>query len=55
MFSKDSGVEEISLGLYLIRGDSISVVGSLDSQLDESIDWAALTADPIMPIKLTAI
>ncbi len=55
MFSKDSGVEEISLGLYLIRGDSISVVGNLDSELDDSIDWAALTADPIIPIKVTAI
>ena len=55
VFSKESGVEEISLGLYLIRGDSISVVGSLDSGLDESIDWSALLADPIPPIRISAI
>jgi len=31
--------EEVPLGLYLVRGDNVCLVGLVDEQLDESIDW----------------
>ncbi|KAF1919918.1 hypothetical protein BDU57DRAFT_513228 [Ampelomyces quisqualis] len=31
--------EEVPLGLYIVRGDSVAVVGRLDEELDKSIDW----------------
>ncbi len=30
---------EIPHGLYLIRGDNVVVVGLVDEELDESINW----------------
>ncbi|KAH9904179.1 like-Sm domain-containing protein [Xylariomycetidae sp. FL2044] len=30
---------EIPLGLYLVRGDNVCVVGLVDEELDESINW----------------
>jgi U6 snRNA-associated Sm-like protein LSm8 len=30
---------EVSHGLYLIRGDNVVVVGLVDEELDESINW----------------
>ncbi|KAF2129205.1 Sm-like ribonucleoprotein [Dothidotthia symphoricarpi CBS 119687] len=31
--------EEVPLGLYIIRGDSVAIVGRLDEELDGTIDW----------------
>ncbi|KAF2650576.1 Sm-like ribonucleoprotein [Lophiostoma macrostomum CBS 122681] len=31
--------EEVPLGLYIIRGDSVAVCGKVDEELDASIDW----------------
>jgi U6 snRNA-associated Sm-like protein LSm8 len=38
---RDEGVpsEEVPLGLYIVRGDSVAVVGRLDEELDKTIDW----------------
>lgn len=30
---------EVAHGLYLIRGDNVAVVGLVDEELDESINW----------------
>jgi U6 snRNA-associated Sm-like protein LSm8 len=37
----DEGIasEEVPLGLYIIRGDSVAVCGKVDEELDQSIDW----------------
>ncbi|CBX91503.1 hypothetical protein IAQ61_010849 [Plenodomus lingam] len=31
--------EEVPLGLYIVRGDSVAVVGRLDEEVDSKIDW----------------
>lgn len=31
--------EVVPLGLYIVRGDSVAVVGRLDEELDKTIDW----------------
>jgi U6 snRNA-associated Sm-like protein LSm8 len=32
--------EEVPLGLYIIRGDSVAVVGRVDEEIDDKIDWS---------------
>ncbi len=53
LFSLESGMEELSLGLYVLRGDNIGLVGLLDSERDSAIDWPQVLADPIPPIRNT--
>ncbi|KAI9734146.1 MAG: hypothetical protein M1818_006649 [Claussenomyces sp. TS43310] len=36
----DEPSSEVLHGLYLIRGDNVAVVGLVDQELDESINWA---------------
>ncbi|CAJ1972880.1 unnamed protein product [Sphenostylis stenocarpa] len=44
------GVQQLVLGLYIIRGDNISVVGELDEDLDSSLDLSKLRAHPLKPV-----
>lgn len=47
IFSPDDGVEEVPLGLYILRGDAICLVGLVDVEKDKAIDLATLMAEPI--------
>jgi len=52
VFSPEEPVELVPLGLYIIRGDNISVLGELDVEKDEEIPWTqSIKAEPISPIK----
>jgi len=35
----DEPSSEVSHGLYLIRGDNVAVVGLVDEEVDQKIDW----------------
>ncbi|PHJ24036.1 sm-like protein lsm8 [Cystoisospora suis] len=50
IYSLESPVEQISLGLYLIRGDNIAVVGEVDVEVDESIQLSSVRAAPLKPL-----
>jgi U6 snRNA-associated Sm-like protein LSm8 len=50
VFSATAGVEQLPLGLYIIRGDNVAAVGEVDADVDARLDWNALTADPLGPI-----
>mmetsp|Transcript_37306 Transcript_37306/g.75579 ORF Transcript_37306/g.75579 Transcript_37306/m.75579 type:complete len:100 (+) Transcript_37306:129-428(+) len=50
LFSKDAGVEQDQLGLYIVRGDNMALVGEVDEQLDGQTDWTAKRADPLKHI-----
>ncbi|KAL5127185.1 Sm-like protein LSM8 [Glycine soja] len=41
---------QLVFGLYINRGDNISVVGELDEDLDSSMDFSKLRAHPLKPI-----
>lgn len=45
----DEGVpsEEVPLGLYIVRGDSVAVCGKVDEELDGKINWAKVQGDVI--------
>lgn len=37
---EDVASEEVPLGLYIIRGDSVAICGRVDEELDKSINWS---------------
>ena len=49
IFSTD-GVEEDQIGLQVIKGDHVACISLLNEQLDSSIDWSSVKAEPIDPI-----
>ena len=51
IFSTDEPVEVQEHGLLLIRGDNVACIGEVDSELDASIDWNLVKADPLKPIR----
>jgi len=51
VYSTDEPVEEIPLGLYLVKGDQIVVVGELDLEKDESTDLSNIRAEPLPAIR----
>lgn len=53
IFSPDEGVEEVPLGLYILRGDSICLVGQVDVDKDKGIDWEGVKAEPIAETRHT--
>lgn len=42
---------EVAHGLYLIRGDNVAVVGLVDEQLDEDINWTDVKGSIIGGVK----
>ncbi|KAF1598301.1 UNVERIFIED_CONTAM: Sm-like protein LSM8, partial [Eudyptes robustus] len=43
------GVEQIELGLYVVRGDNVAVIGELDEDLDRRIDFEQMKVNPLQP------
>ena len=41
IFSEGGGVEEVALGLYIVRGDQLCVLAEVDEEADAAVDWAA--------------
>ncbi|KAF5314529.1 hypothetical protein D9611_007191 [Ephemerocybe angulata] len=51
VYSTDEGVEEIPLGLYLVKGDMITLIGELDEEIDQATDLSTIRAEPLPPIR----
>jgi len=51
VYSIEDGVEEIPLGLYLVKGDMVVLIGEIDEAIDQSVDLSTIHAEPIMPIR----
>eukprot|EP00968_Pinguiococcus_pyrenoidosus_P007101 scaffold470_cov257-Pinguiococcus_pyrenoidosus.AAC.16 len=50
IFAPDEGVEEVPLGLYIIRGDNVAVIGELDEAMSQALDLSAIRAQPLKPL-----
>jgi len=50
VFSSDQGVEQVALGLYIIRGDNVAVVGEVDDGTDSALDFENMRAAPLNPV-----
>lgn len=51
IFSLHAGVIENDLGLYLIRGDNISIIGELNVEEDEARDLSTVRAEALKPVR----
>ena len=45
-----SGVEQVTLGLYIIRGDNVALIGEVDEEVDKKIDFTEIHVDPLGPV-----
>ncbi|KAJ3042696.1 N(alpha)-acetyltransferase 38, NatC auxiliary [Rhizophlyctis rosea] len=45
------GVEELPLGLYIVRGDNIMMVCEIDEESDARIEWSLVKAEPLPQMK----
>ncbi|KAH3765497.1 sm LSM8 [Pelomyxa schiedti] len=45
------GVECVTLGLHVIRGDNIAVIGEVNEAIDRSIDLNKVRAEPLKPVQ----
>lgn len=47
--SHDDGEDstELEHGLFLVRGDNITVCGLVDEEIDKTIDWTKVKGEPI--------
>lgn len=50
VYSSKNGVEQLVLGLYVIRGDNIAVIGEIDDDKDASIDFNQVRAPPLKSV-----
>ncbi len=50
IYREDAGTETIILGLYVVRGDSIAVIGELDEEADAAIDFSQIRAPPLKDV-----
>jgi len=51
IFSQEQGVVQNVLGLYMIRGDNISIIGELDVEADVARDLTKVRADPLKQVR----
>lgn len=51
IFSEEAPVEEVPLGVYVLRGDSIAVLGLLDEERDKALAWTTKTVAPMPMIR----
>lgn len=50
IFSTTAGMEQISLGLKIIRGDNVSVIGLVDEAVEHSVDFSKVRGEPLNPV-----
>ncbi|KAI8451261.1 hypothetical protein BY996DRAFT_4586215, partial [Phakopsora pachyrhizi] len=51
IYSMDEPMEEVPLGLYIVRGDHIAVIGEFEADLDKKVDWESVRAEPLNEIR----
>lgn len=51
IFSSDQGVEIQEHGLFLVRGDNVATIGDVDDEVDSSVKWSEVLADPLKAIR----
>ncbi|XP_015911164.1 U6 snRNA-associated Sm-like protein LSm8 [Parasteatoda tepidariorum] len=50
VYSSSQGIEQVVLGLYIVRGDNVAVVGEVDDELDARLDLSNIKAEPLNPV-----
>ncbi|KAH9503748.1 U4/U6-U5 snRNP complex subunit lsm8 [Bulinus truncatus] len=50
VYSTGQGVEQVILGLYIVRGDNVAVIGEVDDDTDNGLDFESIRAEPLSAI-----
>ncbi|XP_052889336.1 U6 snRNA-associated Sm-like protein LSm8 [Anopheles moucheti] len=50
VYSMTAGIEQVVLGLHIIRGDNIAIIGQLDESVDSKLDFSAIRGMPLEPV-----
>lgn len=50
VFSTTNGIEQVVLGLHIIRGDNIAVIGQIDESIDNRLDFQTIRSEPLGPV-----
>lgn len=45
-----NGVEQVVLGLHIVRGDNIALIGQIDDKIDSRLDFQSIRAEPLNPV-----
>lgn len=51
IYSAEEGVATEVLGLFVIKGDNVSIVGAVDEEKDAALDLDTLRGEPLQAIK----
>ncbi|KAF5284259.1 hypothetical protein FQR65_LT00260, partial [Abscondita terminalis] len=47
VYSTSTGIEQVMLGLHIIRGDNVAIIGLIDEELDNRLNLANIKAEPL--------
>ncbi|XP_074026606.1 U6 snRNA-associated Sm-like protein LSm8 isoform X3 [Leptinotarsa decemlineata] len=50
VYSTTTGVEQVMLGLHIIRGDNVALIGQIDEEIDNRLNLANIKAEPLNPV-----
>ncbi|CAK9294929.1 unnamed protein product [Gordionus sp. m RMFG-2023] len=50
VYSTNQGIEQVVLGLYIIRGDNIVLIGEIDDDIDKNLELSSIKAEPLNPL-----
>jgi len=50
IMSQNEAVQQVPLGLYIIRGDNVAIVGEVDEDKDTALDFEKMRGTPLKPI-----
>ena len=51
VFATAGGCEREPLGLFIVRGDTVAIVGELDEDEDAKVDWASVKGTPLANVQ----
>ncbi|KAG5879507.1 hypothetical protein JTB14_004732 [Gonioctena quinquepunctata] len=50
VYSTTTGIEQVMLGLHIIRGDNVALIGQIDEEIDNRLNLANIKAEPLNPV-----
>ncbi|XP_065091932.1 U6 snRNA-associated Sm-like protein LSm8 [Ochlerotatus camptorhynchus] len=50
VYSMNAGIEQVVLGLHIIRGDNVAIIGQLDESIDSKLDFSSIRGTPLEPV-----
>jgi U6 snRNA-associated Sm-like protein LSm8 len=50
VYSHDSAVQQILLGIYIVRGDNVAIVGQIDEDKDLQLDMNKIRGQQLKPV-----